>query len=291
MYSSQSGSSSSSDDTNYWNDQYQAELQHIDKLMDEGDTGAAYQYLGTTFLYTLQNFTECYDMGTQANIENACTQLNDRLNDIDAYYNDYYTSSSNSSSQVNGIDAHNALVEWSGGTLYGYDSNGKLEAVGTVSKQDSMQGLLQTDVSSGLISQDTADSVTAQMIGSGDGPTDNSGTVLQGYTTADSTNPGQGNDMALAKIWSTSWQQPSNTPVNPTDDSTSANSNTSSSLYESITSAFTTTGNYFSSQSQQAQSAESYYEGVDEQYMTMEKNTYSSLIDQEKTMVTNMQSS
>lgn len=248
-----------SDDSSYaaWQDYLDNTIRpHIDAMMKAHHVFEAIQYVTTTLLTFLGNFTEDHQMAGQAKIENVLSQLQDLRNRIQ---NDFNTmqSATGSTAEAAAMDAYHAYF---GGTL----SDGTTTA--------GIKSILETNETVDpknpkMFDQTFVNSVEQEFAAN------SSGTQGPIFGTNTPSNDPHGDN--LVSYWQKMWG--SNNPDDPNST-------------QPVTNALTSVASDFSSQNSTAESRIKFYEANDEQYKSMTHSMMTEIINEEKQSTTATQS-
>jgi len=170
---------SSEDQQPDWKTEFENETNHIKALMKDGHVFQAIQYIMTSFFNLLTNYNEGYRMGSQADIENILSQVQQDRNTIESAFDGNQAQSDSGLAQ----DALNAYAD-----IKSELQKGEKEGIFSSTWVNQVLGEFEVQHTSG------------GDVGSGD--------IFQGQTTASD----------LANKWHTDWQGPSdqNDPPKPT---------------------------------------------------------------------------
>ena len=171
---------SSADQTPDWSTDFKNETNHIKALMKEGHVFQALQYIMTSFFNLLTNYNEGYRMGSQANIENVLSQLQQDRNTIESAFDANQTEQNTDAAQQ---------------ALNAYADIKKL-----IQDNDGKGGIFSSTWGNQVLGEFEVQDVDGQKVGTG--------AIFQGATDAGT----------LASDWNKDWQGPSdnNNPPTPT---------------------------------------------------------------------------
>lgn len=229
-------------------------LNHLNQLCNEGNVFGAMQYIMTSVMPDLSNYTENYQFVQQGDIESALSELNQGLNLVQQDFNNNQGGASSSS-------AKDALQQYWG-------TNGK-------GNQNGIYYFLQQGEKNGIFSSTFVKSIESEF-----------NTIFYSSSSSDLGKNPPGDNLSndasnVAHQWHKDWKA--------TTLSSSSSSNGDASL-QAVTNALTAVGNNFSSQAATAQSKLQYYQSNDQQYNAMDHDLMTDWVNQENQMVTAMQS-
>lgn len=243
-------SSSSQDSRADWSyDQWQSQwtdmLQHVGNLMKDGKVFLAIEYIASDLFMFVGDFTEDFQMGKQAKVQNLLTKIQNLRNDVETQFDAAKDSKDSGIAQQAFNDYYGSGPIQTGGPYKGYPEN------------MGIKNWLDWGVAQGIIPQSFATSIEQEFVPS------KAGGIFQGWPNT------SGGAQELVNDWNGLWN--SNNPDQPNS-------------IQVVTNALTAVSTDVSSQSSIVQSKLKFDEANDEQYKSITHSIQSEFINQEKQM-------